>query len=133
MDWTYAFPILFKTKRSSLLSCSIALQKLKLLSPGLKRPRCNSQSLPLKIRVTCNPFSLFFFDIFKTTRCYYKDTFRLKPIEYTLWEIGLQEPLPIAKIDRYEEANQVDLINESIKYGRGSLPEVDLGQFGKVV
>ena len=56
----------------------------------------------------------------------------LKLRDGALWEIGLQEPLSLAKIDRYEVANQVDLINESTKYGIGSLPEVDLGQFGKV-
>ena len=36
-----------------------------------------------------------------------------------LWEIGLQETLSVAKIDRYDVANQVDLISEFIKYGIG--------------
>jgi len=41
--------------------------------------------------------------------------------------------LSVAIIDHYEEANQVDLISGSIKYGIGSLPEEDLGQVGKIV
>ncbi|MDD4446106.1 MAG: hypothetical protein PHN61_00365 [Methanothrix sp.] len=38
-----------------------------------------------------------------------------------------KEPRPI-KADCYEEANQVDLIGESIKYGTGNLPEELLGK-----
>ena len=45
----------------------------------------------------------------KSTGYYYKDTFELKLQGYTLWEIGLQEPLSIAKIDRDEEIEQVNL------------------------
>jgi len=40
-----------------------------------------------------------------------------------LWCLLSKEPLPIGKADCYEEANQVDLISESIKYGIGNLPE----------
>ena len=36
--------------------------------------------------------------------------------ECALWKMGLQEPLPLAMIDHYEEINQVNLINETIKY-----------------
>lgn len=38
-----------------------------------------------------------------------------------------------SKIDRYEEIDQINLVNESIKYGIGSLPEDNLGRFGMVV
>jgi hypothetical protein len=70
-----------------------------------------------------------FLVLIKAAAHFYKYLSWLKPLYGALWKIGIQKPLPLSMIDRYEEINQVNLINESIKYEIGSLPEEFLSGF----